>query len=148
MSARSAPTRASRAAWPTTTTATAPAVAPAAHAVAGAVVINVGPATAATPGAGATTTASAKAKAKSKSKAKAKAIFQCQELGITDEQILNIFISANYQLSDFKSVFGDTYLLIQGKRYGKAILNIASSKWMQQTPIRAGDMISAITKLV
>ena len=86
--------------------------------------------------------------AKDSSKAKAKAVFQCQELGITDPDILNIFVSANYQLGDFKSVFGDTYLLIQGKRYGKAILNIASSKWMQQTPIRAGDMISAITKLV
>ena len=86
--------------------------------------------------------------AKDSSKAKAKAVFQCQELGINDPDILNIFVSANYQLGDFKKVFDQTFLLIKNKRYSKAILNIASSKWMQQTPIRAGDMISAITKLV
>lgn len=81
-------------------------------------------------------------------KALNKALAQCNELNIHDEEIINIFVSANYQLGDFKKVFYQTFLLIQGKRYGKAILNIASSKWMQQTPIRAGDMISAITKLV
>lgn len=81
-------------------------------------------------------------------KALNKASVQCQELGITDPDIINIFVSANYQLGDFKKVFDQTFLLIKNKRYSKAILNIASSKWMQQTPIRAGDMISAITKLV
>ena len=81
-------------------------------------------------------------------KALNKALAQCNELNIHDEEIINIFVSANYQLGDFKSVFGDTYSLIKNKRYSKAILNIASSKWMQQTPIRAGDMINAITKLV
>ena len=80
--------------------------------------------------------------------AKNKAIAQCQELNIHDEEILNIFISANYQLGDFKKVFNTTFDLIKNKKYAKAILNIAISKWMQQTPIRAGDMISAITKLV
>ena len=73
---------------------------------------------------------------------------QCQELDIHNEEILNIFISANYQLGDFKKVFNTTFDLIKNKKYAKAILNIAISKWMQQTPIRAGDMISAITKLV
>lgn len=81
-------------------------------------------------------------------KALNKAIVQCQELGIHNEEILNIFISANYQLGDFKKVFNTTFDLIKNKKYAKAILNIATSKWMQQTPIRAGDMISAITKLV
>lgn len=80
--------------------------------------------------------------------AKNKAIVQCQELDIHNEEILNIFISANYQLGDFKKVFNTTFDLIKNKKYAKAILNIAISKWMQQTPIRAGDMISAITKLV
>ena len=80
--------------------------------------------------------------------AKNKAIVQCQELDIHNEEILNIFISANYQLGDFKSVFSSSFDLIKNKRYSKAILNIASSKWMKQTPVRAGDMISAITKLV
>ena len=80
--------------------------------------------------------------------AKNKAIVQCQELDIHNEEILNIFISANYQLGDFKSVFNTTFDLIKNKKYSKAILNIAISKWMQQTPIRAGDMIHAITKLV
>lgn len=81
-------------------------------------------------------------------KSKTKAIAQCEELGITDFDIINIFISANYQLGDFKKVFNETYLLIKAKKYAQAILNIATSKWMKQTPIRAGDMISAITKLV
>lgn len=81
-------------------------------------------------------------------KALNKALVQCNELNIHDEEIINIFVSANYQLGDFKKVFDQTFLLIKNKRYSKAILNIASSKWMQQTPIRAGDMISAITKLV
>lgn len=80
--------------------------------------------------------------------AKNKAIVQCQELDIHNEEILNIFTSANYQLGDFKKVFNTTFDLIKNKKYAKAILNIAISKWMQQTPIRAGDMISAITKLV
>ena len=81
-------------------------------------------------------------------KALNKALAQCNELNIHDEEIINIFVSANYQLGDFKKVFDQTFLLIKNKRYSKAILNIASSKWMEQTPIRAGDMISAITKLV
>ena len=81
-------------------------------------------------------------------KALNKALAQCNELNINDEEIINIFVSANYQLGDFKKVFDQTFLLIKNKRYSKAILNIASSKWMKQTPIRAGDMISAITKLV
>ena len=81
-------------------------------------------------------------------KALNKAIIQCQELNIHDEEIVNIFTSANFQLGDFKSVFSASFDLIKNKRYSKAILNIASSKWMQQSPIRAGDMISAITKLV
>ena len=81
-------------------------------------------------------------------KALNKALVQCQELNIHDEEIVNIFTSANFQLGDFKSVFSSSFDLIKNKRYSKAILNIASSKWMQQTPIRAGDMISAITKLV
>ena len=80
--------------------------------------------------------------------AKNKAIVQCQELNIHDEEIVNIFTSANFQLGDFKKVFNTTFDLIKNKKYAKAILNIAISKWMQQTPIRAGDMISAITKLV
>ena len=81
-------------------------------------------------------------------KALNKALVQCQELNIHDEEVVNIFTSTNFQLGDFKSVFSSSFDLIKNKRYSKAILNIASSKWMQQTPIRAGDMISAITKLV
>lgn len=81
-------------------------------------------------------------------KALNKALVQCQELNIHDEEIVNIFTSANFQLGDFKSVFSSSFDLIKNKRYSKAILNIATSKWMQQSPIRAGDMISAITKLV
>ena len=81
-------------------------------------------------------------------KALNKAIVQCQELNINDEETVNIFTSANFQLGDFKSVFSSSFDLIKNKRYSKAILNIATSKWMTQTPIRAGDMISAITKLV
>lgn len=81
-------------------------------------------------------------------KAKKKGLAQCAELGITDPDIIKVFVSANYQLGDFKKVFDQTFLLIKNKRYSKAILNIASSDWMKQTPIRAGDMISAITKLV
>ena len=76
------------------------------------------------------------------------ALVQCQALNIHDEEIVNIFTSANFQLGDFKKVFNNTFYLIKNKKYAKAILNIAISKWMQQTPIRAGDMISAITKLV
>ena len=81
-------------------------------------------------------------------KALNKALAQCNELNIHDEEIINIFVSANYQLGDFKTVFKTTFDLIKNKKYSKAILNIAISKWMQQTPVRAGDMISAITKLV
>ena len=81
-------------------------------------------------------------------KALNKALVQCQELNIHDEETVNIFTSANYQLGDFKSVFSSSFDLIKNKRYSKAILNIATSKWMQQSPIRAGDMISAITKMV
>ena len=81
-------------------------------------------------------------------KALNKALVQCQELNIHDEETVNIFTSANFQLGDFKSVFSASFDLIKNKRYSKAILNIATSKWMQQSPIRAGDMISAITKLV
>lgn len=81
-------------------------------------------------------------------KAKKKGLAQCVELGITDPEIIRVFVSANYQLGDFKSVFNTTFDLIKNKKYSKAILNIAISKWMTQTPIRAGDMISAITKLV
>ena len=81
-------------------------------------------------------------------KALNKALAQCNELNIHDEEIINIFVSANYQLGDFKKVFNTTFDLIKNKKYAKAILNIAISKWMQQTPVRAGDMISAITKLV
>lgn len=81
-------------------------------------------------------------------KAKKKGLDQCAELGIIDPEIIKVFVSANYQLGDFKSVFNTTFDLIKNKKYSKAILNIASSKWMKQTPIRAGDMISAITKLV
>lgn len=81
-------------------------------------------------------------------KALNKAIVQCQELNIHDEETVNIFTSANFQLGDFKSVFSSSFDLIKNKRYSKAILNIATSKWMQQSPIRAGDMISAITKMV
>jgi GH24 family phage-related lysozyme (muramidase) len=81
-------------------------------------------------------------------KALNKALVQCQELDIKDEEIINIFTSANYLLGDFKKVFNSTFNLIKDRKYSKAILNIATSKWMQQTPIRAGDMISAITKLV
>ena len=81
-------------------------------------------------------------------KALNKALAQCQELNINDEETVNIFTSANFQLGDFKSVFSSSFDLIKNKRYSKAILNIATSKWMQQSPIRAGDMISAITKLV
>ena len=81
-------------------------------------------------------------------KASTKAKNQCAELGITDPESLIIFTSANFQLGDFKSVFNTTFDLIKNKKYAKAILNITNSKWMQQSPIRAGDMISAITKLV
>ena len=81
-------------------------------------------------------------------KAKNKGLAQCAELGITDPDIIKVFVSANYQLGDFKSVFNTTFDLIKNKKYSKAILNIAISKWMKQTPIRAGDMIGAITKLV
>ena len=81
-------------------------------------------------------------------KAKGKAEKQCSELGISDPDLLIIFVSANFQLGDFKAVFPETFELIKNKKYAQAILNLATSKWMKQTPVRAGDMISAITKLV
>ena len=81
-------------------------------------------------------------------KATTKATKQCEKLGIKDDTVFKIFVSANFQLGDFEKVFGTTFSLLKDKKYAKAILNIAKSKWMEQSPIRAGDMIHAITKLV
>lgn len=81
-------------------------------------------------------------------KATAKATKQCEKLGISDDTIFKIFVSANFQLGDFEKVFNTTFSLLKDRKYAKAILNIAKSKWMEQSPVRAGDMIHAITKLV
>lgn len=80
-------------------------------------------------------------------KAVAKAEAQAAELGIHHSWFMVVLASANFQLGDFKAVFTETYPRLKSGDFRGAITGIQSSKWMQQTPVRATDMIEAIKML-
>lgn len=79
-----------------------------------------------------------------------KAVEQAKELGAYNVQFVVALLSVNYQLGDFKHVFGKTrtgtYMSIKNGNYEKAIQNLKKSLWYKQTPVRVNDLIKAIEK--
>lgn len=69
---------------------------------------------------------------------------QLKELGLDDSAYATL-TSMNYQLgTNWTEEWPETVQAIKEGDYDKAVSNIASSKWMQQTPERANDAIAML----
>lgn len=66
------------------------------------------------------------------------------EFGFEDDEAVVIFTSVAFQLGDFKKKFPNTFKAIKDGKYNEAIMNIKSSLWYKQTPVRARDLIEYI----
>lgn len=71
---------------------------------------------------------------------------QAAQLGVTSQDFILALMSANYQLGNFAVKFGATFDLLKDGNWKEAIRHIERSPWMRQTPVRARDLINAITK--
>ena len=83
------------------------------------------------------------------SKAKQSAVLQMDVLGLEDEDFLNALISVNFQLgTHWHMIHRKTWLALRHKQYEKAIIEIESSRWNRQTPVRVADFKEAIECLM
>lgn len=74
---------------------------------------------------------------------------QFDKLPFQTQALLEALVSVNYQFgNDFDTDFPNTFKLLEGGYYTKAVQEIKKSLWNKQTPTRVKDFVEAIEHTV